>query len=233
MTLKTGSAGRAGSAASDLRETAEFEALRRARLLAALDAAFPDPHCALDFRNPFQLLVATVLSAQSTDVRVNLATPALFERYPNAATLATASVEDVVPFIRTLGLFNNKSRALVGLAKRLVEVHAGEVPADLEALVALPGVARKTANVVLQNAFDRNEGFVVDTHVARLAERLGLSRGRTPEAIERDLMSSVPSAAWSRLSHQLILHGRETCGALRPACGRCTLVQDCPARGPA
>ena len=207
------------------------ETERRARLVAALDAAFPEPACALHFENPFQLLVATVLSAQSTDVRVNLVTPALFARFPDPATLAVATVDDVIPFIRTVGLFNNKAKALVGLARRLVEHHGGAVPADLAALTALPGVARKTANVVLQNAFERNEGFVVDTHVARLAGRLGLSTGRTPEAIERDLMAAFPAAAWARLSHQLILHGRATCAARRPACGLCALAPDCPSRG--
>lgn len=214
-----------------MNETPATEVARRARLVAALDAAHPEPACALHFENPFQLLVATVLSAQSTDVRVNLVTPALFARFPEPATMAAASVDDVIPFIRTVGLFNNKAKALVGLSRLLVERHGGEVPVDLAALTALPGVARKTANVVLQNAFHRNEGFVVDTHVARLAGRLGLSAGRTPEAIERDLMAAFPADAWARLSHQLILHGRETCDARRPACGLCTLAPDCPSRG--
>lgn len=201
------------------------------RVLAGLDAAFPDPRCALDFRTPFELLVATVLSAQSTDVRVNLVTPALFARYPDAGAMAQATPEALVPFIRTVGLFNNKARALVGLSQQIVALHGGDVPTSLDALIALPGVARKTANVVLQNAFGRNEGFVVDTHVARLAARLGLAEGRTPEAIERVLMGVVPQARWDRVSHQLILHGRATCDARRPACGLCSLAPDCPSRG--
>lgn len=209
------------------------ESARIARILDALEAAFPEPRCALDFRTPFELLVATVLSAQSTDVRVNLVTPALFARYPDAAEMSLATPDALVPYIRTVGLFNNKARALVGLSQRLVESHGGEVPTSLEALVALPGVARKTANVVLQNAFGRNEGFVVDTHVARLAGRLGLADARTPEAIERVLMEIVPQARWDRVSHQLILHGRATCDARRPACGVCPLAPDCPSRGAA
>jgi len=200
------------------------------RLGAALDALFPEPRCALDHRNAFELLVATVLSAQSTDVAVNRAAPALFARFPSPAELAAAQPEDVIPFIRALGLYNNKARALVGLARALVERHGGEVPADLAALTALPGVARKTANVVLQNAFGIIEGFVVDTHVSRLAGRLGLSTGRTPEAIERDLMAAFPRDEWARRSHQLILHGRQTCDARRPRCGDCAVVLDCPGR---
>jgi endonuclease-3 len=206
------------------------EALRIGRLGMALDAHFPDPCCALDYRNPFELLVATVLSAQSTDVAVNRATPALFARFPTATLLAAVEPDAVIPFIRTLGLYNNKARALVGLARGLVERHGGGVPADLDALTALPGVARKTANVVLQNAFGIIEGFVVDTHVSRLAGRLALSGGRTPEAIERDLMGVFPRAGWARRSHQLILHGRETCDARRPRCGECMLAPDCPGR---
>jgi endonuclease-3 len=204
---------------------------RIARLGVALDALFPEPRCALDYRDAFELLVATVLSAQSTDVAVNRATPALFARFPGPAALAAAAPEDVIPFIRALGLYNNKARALVGLARDLQGRHGGAVPADLSALIALPGVARKTANVVLQNAFGVVEGFVVDTHVSRLAGRLGLSAGGTPDAIERDLMEAFPRAEWARRSHQLILHGRQTCDARRPRCGDCTLAPDCPARG--
>lgn len=207
------------------------EDARLLRLQAGLDALFPDPSCALHFASPFELLVATVLSAQSTDVRVNEVTPALFARFPTPETMGAVEPETLVPFIRSLGLFNNKARALVGLSRLLVARHGGVVPADLDALTALPGVARKTAHVVLQNAFGRNEGFVVDTHVARLAGRLGLSDARTPEAIARVLETLFPQARWDRLSHQLILHGRATCDARRPACGACALAPDCPSRG--
>ena len=204
---------------------------RDAAILAGLDDLFPDPQCALHHRSAFELLVATVLSAQSTDVRVNQVTPALFARWPDARALAAASPEEVIPYIHAVGLFNNKARALVGLARDLVSHHGGEVPATLEALTALPGVARKTANVVLQNVFDVHEGFVVDTHVTRLAGRLGFTASERPQVIERDLMARFPRERWARLSHQLILHGRQTCHARRPACDACPLALDCPKVG--
>ncbi len=201
------------------------------RLGHGLDALYPDPRCALDFENPWQLLVATVLSAQARDERVNAVTPALFARFPNAAAAATVEPEAVVPFIRTLGLFNHKARNLVALARLLVEKHGGEVPRSLEALVELPGVARKTAHVVLQNVWGITEGFVVDTHVARLSVRLGLVpaalEGRA-DKIERALCAVFPQTEWSRRSHQLILHGRAVCDARRPECGACALAPDCP-----
>lgn len=204
---------------------------RDLRLVTRLDETYPDPKCALNHRDAYELLVATVLSAQSTDVRVNEVTPALFARWPDARALAGATVEEVIPYIRVVGLFNNKARALVGLARDLVERHGGEVPAELPALTALPGVARKTANVVLQNVFDVHEGFVVDTHVTRVAGRLGWTASDRAEVIERDLMARFPRALWARLSHQLILHGRQLCHARRPACGLCPLAPDCPSAG--
>jgi endonuclease-3 len=201
------------------------------RLGRSLDALYPDPRCALDFEDPWQLLVATVLSAQARDERVNAVTPALFARFPDAGSAAVAQPEALVPFIRTLGLFNHKARNVVALARLLVEKHGGEVPRSLDALVELPGVARKTAHVVLQNVWGLAEGFVVDTHVTRLSVRLGLVpaalAGRT-DKIERALCAVFPQAEWSRRSHQLILHGRAVCDARRPQCGVCTLAADCP-----
>ena len=199
-----------------------------AAIEAGLEVLFPEPRCALDHADAWQLLVATVLSAQSTDVRVNEVTPPLFARYPCAAAMAAAEPEDLLPTIRPVGLFNNKAKSLVGLSRLLVERHAGVVPNDLDALTALPGVARKTANVVLQNIWNRNEGFVVDTHVARLSGRLGLSAAATPEKIERDLMACFARDVWGRRSHQLILLGRSFCGARRPECGVCPLRLHCP-----
>jgi endonuclease-3 len=200
-----------------------------------LDALYPDPRCALDFENPWQLLVATVLSAQARDERVNAVTPVLFARFPDAAAAAVAEPADLVPFIRTLGLFNHKARNLVALARILVERHGGDVPRSLDALVELPGVARKTAHVVLQNAWGLTEGFVVDTHVARLSVRLDLVppafEGRTGK-IERALCAVFPQTEWSRRSHQLILHGRAVCDARRPQCGACPLATVCPAATP-
>jgi len=202
-------------------------------LLSALDALYPDPKCALDYRDAWELLVATILSAQARDERVNAVTPALFARFPDARATAQAEPEDLVPFIRTLGLFNAKARNIVEAARRLVAQHGGEVPADLDALTALPGVARKTAHVVLQNVWGITEGFVVDTHVARLALRLELAPrvlDGKPEKIERALCARVPRSAWARLSHQLIAHGRAVCDARAPQCVRCALAQLCPSR---
>lgn len=206
---------------------------RVAAILATLDALYPDAECELVHEGPFQLLVATVLSAQATDVGVNRVTPALFARFADVHALAAAEPENVVPYIRTLGLFNNKAKALVGLARRIVTEHDGRVPPNLEALIELPGVARKTANVVLQNVWDISVGVVVDTHVARLSQRLGLTATDKVAAIERDLMAAVPRAHWRRLSHQIILHGRRVCSARRPACEACALARLCPSANPA
>jgi endonuclease-3 len=196
-----------------------------------LVAEYPDAHCELDHRNAFELLCATILSAQCTDARVNLVTPALFARYPDAAALAVAEPADVEALVRSTGFFRAKARALVGMAQTLVAEHGGQVPASLEALVPLPGVGRKTANVILGNAFGINAGIVVDTHVQRLARRLGLTREPDPVRIERALMPLFPQDGWALLSHLLIWHGRRVCLARTPACDRCRLADVCPSAG--
>jgi endonuclease-3 len=196
-----------------------------------LVAEYPDAHCELDHRNAFELLCATILSAQCTDARVNLVTPALFARYPDAAALAVADQGDVEALVRSTGFFRAKARALVGMAQTLVAEHGGQVPASLEALVPLPGVGRKTANVILGNAFGINAGIVVDTHVQRLARRLGLTREPDPVRIERALMPLFPQDGWALLSHLLIWHGRRVCLARTPACDRCRLADVCPSAG--
>lgn len=206
---------------------------RRARppigeILAVLKRTHPDAHCALVHRTPFELLVATILSAQCTDARVNLVTPALFARWPTARALAAASQEEVEELVRSTGFFRNKARNLRGMAQALVERHGGGVPADMEQLRVLPGVGRKTANVVLGNAFGLNIGVTVDTHVARLSRMLGLTRHRDPVKVEGDLMGLVPVADWTLVSHLLIWHGRSTCIARRPRCGECVLAALCP-----
>lgn len=197
-------------------------------LLERLLACYPEAHCALDFRNPYELLCATILSAQCTDKRVNLTTPALFARYPDAAALAAAKQEDVEEIIRSTGFFRSKAKSLIGMAAALVEHHGGEVPREMESLVVLPGVGRKTANVVLGNAFGKNEGIVVDTHVTRLANRLGLTRERDAVKIERALAPLVPRDQWTIVSHLLIEHGRQVCDARKPRCQECILADLCP-----
>lgn len=197
-------------------------------ILARLKRAYPDAHCELDFSNPFQLVSATILSAQCTDVRVNMVTPVLFAKYPDAQALADARQEDVEEIIRSTGFFRNKAKSLIGMAQAVAADHQGEVPATMDALVALPGVGRKTANVVLGNAFAINEGIVVDTHVARLSGRLGLTRHADPVRIEQDLMALTPQDDWALLSHLLIFHGRRICIARKPKCGECVLAELCP-----
>jgi endonuclease-3 len=189
---------------------------------------YPDAHCALDFANAFELLCATILSAQCTDKRVNMVTPALFARYPDAAALAAARQEDVEELIRSTGFFRSKAKSLIGMATALVEKHGGEVPADMESLVALPGVGRKTANVILGNAFGRNDGIVVDTHVTRLSNRLALTAESDAVKIEQALVPLFPRERWTMLSHLLIEHGRQVCDARKPRCGECLLSDVCP-----
>jgi endonuclease-3 len=204
---------------------------RRARvrtIIRRLRREFPDAKCALDHTNPLELLVATILSAQCTDVRVNLVTPALFAKYRSAADYAAADPHVFEKEIQSTGFFRNKTKSIMGMAQALLERHGGSVPDTMEELVALPGVGRKTANVVLGNAFDKNEGVVVDTHVQRLSGLLKLTREETPEKIERDLMSLVPRKDWTIFSHLLILHGRRTCIARRPRCEVCTINRWCP-----
>jgi endonuclease III len=201
---------------------------RAAKTIALLKQEYPDAHCELDFKSPYELLVATILSAQCTDVRVNLVTPAVFSRYPTPAVLAKARQEDVEALIRSTGFFRNKAKSLIGMAQALTATHRGAVPRTMEELQVLPGVGRKTANVILGNAYGVSEGITVDTHVARLSALLGLTRQTTPEKIERDLMALVPREDWTVLSHLLIWHGRRVCIARRPKCGECVLNTFCP-----
>ena len=196
--------------------------------IARLGSEYPDATTALDWENPLELLVATILSAQTTDVRVNAVTPNLFARYPTAADLAAADPAELEEVIRPTGFFRNKAKSLRGMAGALVEDHGGEVPRTMGELVALPGVGRKTANVVLGNAFGVDEGVVVDTHVRRLSNRLGFAAESDPEKIERDLMQTVPRRDWTVFSHLLILHGRSVCKARKPACADCVVNDLCP-----
>ncbi len=197
-------------------------------LLEILRTTYPDAHCELNYEGPFQLLVATILSAQCTDVRVNMVTPALFKKYPDAKSLAAARQEDVEDLIRSTGFFRNKAKNLIAAAKALVRDHHGEVPQDLETLTNLPGVGRKTANVVLGNAYGIESGIVVDTHVARLSQRLGLTKHKDPVKIEKDLIKQIPQDAWTLWSHLLIWHGRRRCMARNPDCPNCELRTLCP-----
>jgi endonuclease-3 len=197
-------------------------------LLDRLLAQYPDAHCALDFTNAFELLCATILSAQCTDKRVNMVTPALFARYPDAAALAAARTEDVEELIKSTGFFRSKAKSLIGMAQGLVDRHGGQVPADMASLVVLPGVGRKTANVILGNAFGRNDGIVVDTHVTRLSNRLGLTTESDAVKIEQALLPLFPNERWTMLSHLLIDHGRQVCDARKPRCGECLLADVCP-----
>ena len=197
-------------------------------LLDRLLQHYPDAHCALDFSNAFELLCATILSAQCTDKRVNMVTPELFTRYPTAIALSEADPEHVEALIRSTGFFRSKTKSLIGMARGLVERHAGDVPADMASLVVLPGVGRKTANVILGSAFGRNDGVVVDTHVARLSNRLGLTAESDPVKIERALQPLFPQERWAMLSHLLIEHGRQVCVARAPRCGSCFLADVCP-----
>lgn len=201
---------------------------RAAGTFTLLRGAHPDAHCELDHRSPFELLVATVLSAQSTDVAVNQVTPELFRRWPTAQALSTATSSEVEPVLGRLGMFRQKAKNIIGLSQKLVANHGGNVPKTLAELVLLPGVGRKTANVVLGVAFGQPEGVVVDTHVQRVSQRLGWTTQTTPETIEQDLMKRFPSEHWDALSHTLIFHGRRVCSARKPACGGCAVVSACP-----
>jgi len=195
---------------------------------AQLRRTHPDAHCELDHKNPFELLCATVLSAQTTDVAVNKLTPALFARYPDARTMAKAEPVELEPLLSTIGMFRQKSKNLVGLARALVAEHAGNVPDSLPALVKLPGVGRKTANVVLGVVWNKPEGVVVDTHVQRLSQRLGWTRKTEPPEIEVALSRLLPRDAWDVASHTLIFHGRRVCFAVKPNCGGCDVRELCP-----
>lgn len=196
--------------------------------LERLEKLHPDAHCELDHQNAFQLLVATVLSAQTTDVNVNKATPKLFAKYPDARALAAAPQEEVEPYVATLGFFRQKAKSITGLAKKLVEEFGGEVPRTLPELVTLPGVGRKTANVVLGVIWNDPEGVVVDTHVQRLSQRLGWTKNDDPVKIEQDLCKLLPRPKWAQTSHVLIFHGRRVCFARKPNCEGCGVNDTCP-----
>jgi endonuclease III len=202
-----------------------------AQITRRLRAAYPDAHCALNFKTPLQLLVATILSAQCTDVRVNIVTKELFKRYPNTKAFASAKLPDLERAVQTTGFFRNKAKNIKACCSELVERYGGEVPQDLEALVKLAGVGRKTANVVLGTAFGIPSGVVVDTHVGRLSKRLGLTQYNDPVKIERDLMAVLPKRDWVDFSHQMIAHGRQVCVARKPRCQICPLADVCPRIG--
>jgi endonuclease-3 len=203
---------------------------RARRILGLLARLYPDAHCALHYETPLQLLVATVLSAQCTDKRVNLVTPALFARYPDAKAFAAAEPGELETAIQSTGFYRNKARNLIACCKQLVERHSGEVPATMEELVLLPGVGRKTANVLLGNAFGV-PGITVDTHVGRLSRRMGLTAETDPVKVERDLMQLIPKKEWTLFSHRMIFHGRQVCHARRPSCSACALASVCPKVG--
>lgn len=201
------------------------------KLIAALRKTYPDAHCELNFSTPLELLVATILSAQCTDKRVNMVTPALFARFKTAADYASAPLAELERMIQSTGFFRNKAKAIQLACKDIVVKHAGRVPDTMEALTALHGVGRKTANVILGNAFGKSEGVVVDTHVLRLSQRIGLTKQKTPEKIEGDLMKLVPCEQWTLFSHWLVWHGRRRCYARGPECEQCELVKLCPKIG--
>ncbi|MBI1345030.1 endonuclease III [bacterium] len=201
------------------------------RLIKALAEAYPEALCALHHASPFQLLAATILSAQCTDERVNMVTPALFERYPDAPSLAAAKLDDVEQIIRSTGFYHAKALNLIGMAQAVVKNHGGELPRTLEELIQLPGVGRKTANVLLGTAFGIASGVVVDTHVKRISQLLGLTTATQPEKIEQDLIQLLPRSEWVNFSHRLIHHGRQICIARRPKCEICPLLKLCPRVG--
>ena len=206
-------------------------AATKKRMLAIadeLERLYPDVRCELDFGTPFQLLVATILSAQCTDKRVNLVTPALFARFPDAHAMATATLPEIEAFIRSTGFFHNKAKSILGASRMLVERHDGEVPRTMDELLPLPGVARKTANVILGSGFGLDEGMAVDTHVIRLSGRWRVTTHEDPVKIERELTALLPRTRWTRVGHQIIWHGRRVCDARAPRCGECTLAKLCP-----
>jgi endonuclease-3 len=197
-------------------------------ILERLKKEYPDAHCELDFETPLQLLIATILSAQCTDKRVNMVTPELFKTFPDAESLSIANPEKLEEMIKSTGFFRNKTKSLLGMSGAVVERHGGQVPSTMEELVKLPGVGRKTANVVLGNAFHLDEGVVVDTHVGRLSIRLGLTNETDPVKVEQVLMSLIPRDDWTLISHLLIFHGRRVCIARLPRCESCVLADVCP-----
>lgn len=202
---------------------------RVSAILERLDQAYPGATCALKHKSAWELLVATILSAQSTDVRVNMVTPILFQKYPTVQDFAALRPEELEPDIYSTGFFRNKSKSLVGSARKLIDEFGGQVPDEMDKLLSLPGVARKTANVVLGTWFHQNVGVVVDTHVRRISRRLELTRNEDPKKIEQDLMKVLPQEKWTDFSHQIIHHGRAICIARKPKCAQCTLENLCHA----
>ncbi|MCC6580911.1 MAG: endonuclease III [Phycisphaeraceae bacterium] len=209
-------------------ESAADRQARAKRLGTLLEKLYPDAHCALSHRNPFELLVATILSAQCTDVRVNMVTPNLFARFPTPSAMAHATTEELEAIIKSTGFYRNKAKSILGASRLIVEKHGGNVPSTMDELLELPGVARKTANVVLGNAFGQSVGVVVDTHVGRLSRRMGLTAEEDPVKVEQELMKLFPRDRWTMLSHLLISHGRQVCDARKPKCDVCTIRPDCP-----
>ena len=212
-------------------ESIKAKAARLKKILGALDRIYPEAHCELDHRSPLQLLIATILSAQCTDKRVNIVTPELFKKYRSAADYAKAPLAELEQAIKTTGFFRNKAKNIKSACQTIVAKHGGQVPQTMGELIQLGGVGRKTANVVLGNAFGINVGVVVDTHVARLSQRLGLTKQKTPEKIEKDLMALVPQPQWTLFSHWLIWHGRRRCFARKPDCANCEILKLCPCIG--
>jgi len=213
------------------RETAQAKAARVKKIIAGLQKAYPGAHCELNFSNPLELLIAVILSAQCIDKRVNLVTAELFKKYRTTADYANADRAELEQAVKTTGFFRNKAKNLQACCRKLVELHGGQLPRTMEELTRLDGVGRKTANVVLGNAFNLNVGIVVDTHVTRLASRLGLTRHTNAEKIEQDLMQLVPQDQWTLFSHWLIWHGRRRCFARKPDCAGCEIKKLCPSAG--
>ena len=213
------------------RESLESKAARTRQIIAGLQTAYPDAHCELNFSNPLELLVATILSAQCTDKRVNIVTAELFKKYKTAADYTNAPLPELEEMVKTTGFFRNKAKNIQACCRALVEKHGGNVPRTMEELHALDGVGRKTANVVLGNAFEINVGIVVDTHVTRLANRLGLTKQTDAVKIEQELVKLVPQEQWTLFSHWLIWHGRRRCDARKPSCVSCEIAPLCPSIG--
>jgi len=214
-----------------LREASETKTARLEKIIAALDRTYPEAHCELNHADPLELLIATILSAQCTDKRVNIVTKELFKKYRSASDYANAPLAELEPAVKTTGFFRNKAKNIQACCRKLIVRHGGKVPRTMEELTQLDGVGRKTANVVLGNAFGINVGVVVDTHVARLSQRLGLTKQKTPEKIEPEMMALVPQKQWTLFSHWLIWHGRRRCAARRPDCEGCEIKKLCPRLG--
>jgi endonuclease-3 len=213
------------------RETSETKKARLKKIIAALDRAYPEAHCELDHAHPLELLVATILSAQCTDKRVNIVTKELFKKYRSTVDYVNAPLAELERAIKSTGFFHNKAKNIQACCRKLVERHGGRLPRTMEELTQLDGVGRKTANVVLGNAFGINVGVVVDTHVVRLSQRLGLTKQKTPEKIEPEMMALVPQKQWALFSHWLIWHGRRRCAARKPDCANCEIKRLCPQIG--